>query len=140
MKPLRPVEILLVEDQAGDILLMRQALAGERIPTSIHVAVDGEQALDMLSGRQFAPDLVILDLTLPKLGGMSVLEETPAGVPVVVFTSSTDPAHRREALDLGALEYVQKPSDLTQYTGAVSQMVRNWARTRGGGSTPPADR
>jgi DNA-binding response OmpR family regulator len=138
MKPLRPVESLLFEDQAGDILLMRQALAGERIPTSIHVAVDGEQALDMLSGRQFAPDLVILDLTLPKLDGMSVLEETPAGVPVVVFTSSTDPAHRRKALDLGALEYVQKPSDLTQYTGVVTQLVRNWAKA-GSGSTPPAD-
>jgi CheY-like chemotaxis protein len=130
MKPLRPVQILLVEDKAGDILLMRQALAGERIPISIHVAVDGEQAVEMLSRRHFDPDLVILDLTLPKRDGISVLEETPPGVPVVVFTSSTDPEHRKDALDLGALEYIQKPSDLDEYTGVVSQMVRHWAVPR----------
>ena len=126
MRPTKPVEVLLVEDNAGDIRLVKQALAAERYPVSIRIAVDGKQALDMLSNRHVDPDLVILDLTLPKLDGISVLEETPPDVPIVVFTSSTDPEDRKDALDLGALEYVQKPSDLNEYTSVVSQMVKNW--------------
>jgi CheY-like chemotaxis protein len=68
MAPLRPVEVLLVEDNAGDILMVKQALAGERYPVSINVAVDGKQALDMLAGCHFDPDLVILDFESPETG------------------------------------------------------------------------
>jgi CheY-like chemotaxis protein len=124
---MRPVEVLVVEDNAGDILLMKQALARESFPISIRVALDGKQAVQMLATRDFQPDLVILDLNLPKLGGLSVLECTSPYVPVVVFTSSSSSADRSAAFELGVVEYVEKPSDLGEYTSAVVQIVRNWA-------------
>lgn len=123
----KPIEILLVEDNAGDILLVRQALAGEQFPINLHVAVDGKQAVQILAARQFEPDLVILDLNLPKLSGLSVLECSQASVPVVVFSSSDSPQDRRSAFELGAKDFVQKPTDLQTYGQVVSQMVRHWA-------------
>jgi DNA-binding response OmpR family regulator len=91
------------------------------------VAVDGEQAIRMLAARRFEPDLVILDLNIPKVSGLLVLEQCEADLPVVIFTSSSNPQDRRCALELGAKEFVQKPMGLQAYTQVVSQMVRNWA-------------
>jgi CheY-like chemotaxis protein len=123
---MKPVEVLLVEDNPGDILLIHQTLARERFPTSVHVAVDGEQAVQILAARQFEPDLVILDLNIPKVSGLSFLEQCRADLPVVVFTSSSNPQDRRCAFELGVTEFIQKPTDLQAYTQVVSQMVRNW--------------
>jgi DNA-binding response OmpR family regulator len=120
-----PIELLLVEDNAGDILLI---LAGESFPISIHVAVDGKQAIQILAARQFNPDLVILDLNIPKLAGLSVLEGIEPDVPVVVFTSSSSPLDRQCSFELGAKDYVQKPTDLREYMRQVSQIVRTWGR------------
>jgi CheY-like chemotaxis protein len=128
---MKPVEVLLVEDNAGDILMVKQALAGERYPVSIHVAVDGKQALDMLSRRHFDPDLVILDLNLPKLDGLSLLEHTHPNVPVVVFSSSTSPNDIQRSFELGVRDFVPKPIDFDDYTRAVSCIVRKW----GGGES-----
>src|SRR5579863_2211366 len=125
---MKPVEVLLVEDNAGDILLIRQALGREPFPISIHVAVDGKQAKQMLDGPQFEPDLVILDLNIPKVSGLSVLECTQPEVPVVVFTSSSNPQDRQCSFDLGAKDYVQKPTDFREFVQQVSQIVRTWAR------------
>jgi CheY-like chemotaxis protein len=125
---MKPVEVLLVEDNAGDILLMRQTLAREPFPISIHVAVDGKQAMQMLAARQFEPDLVILDLNIPKMSGLSVLERTQLEVPVVVFTSSSNPLDRQCSFELGAKDYVQKPTDLGDFVQQVSQLVRTWGR------------
>jgi len=131
VNPLRPVNVLLVEDEAGDILLMRQTLAGEPIPISIHVAVDGKQAVEMLSQDQLKPDVVILDLKLPKLSGLGFLEGYRHNAPVVVFTSSSNIHDQQRALELGAKEYIQKPLDLGEYTRIVSQIVRKWVLSRG---------
>jgi len=120
-----------VEDEAGDILLMRQTLAGEPIPISIHVAVDGKQAVEMLSQDQLKPDVVILDLKLPKLSGLGFLEGYRHNAPVVVFTSSSNIHDQQRALELGAKEYIQKPLDLGEYTRIVSQIVRKWVLSRG---------
>jgi len=125
---MKPVEVLLVEDNAGDILLMRQTLAREPFSISIHVAVDGKQAVQMLAARQFQPDLVILDLNIPKVSGLSVLECTQPDVPVIVFTSSSNPQDRQCSFDLGAKDYVQKPTDLREFVQQVSQIVRTWGR------------
>jgi CheY-like chemotaxis protein len=122
----KPIEVLVVEDNAGDILLIKRALAHERFPISIHVAVDGNQALQILTARQFDPDLVILDLNIPRRSGLAVLEDIQPGVPVVVFTSSSDPVDRRCSFELGVREFVQKPTNLDDYDTAVSQIVRHW--------------
>ena len=121
----KPVQILLVEDNASDILLVRLALAG--VPIRVHLAVDVEQAIRILTGSSFKPSLVILDLNLPKLSGLSVLERWQPDVPVVVFTSCSSSQDRQRSLELGAKEYLQKPTDVGEFTRVVSQIVRNWA-------------
>lgn len=125
----KPIEVLVIEDQPGDILLMKQALAGESIPISIHVAIDGKQAAQILSADNFDPDVIILDLNLPELSGLAFLDGYGLDAPVLVFTSSSNPHDRDRALALGAKEYFVKPSDLKEYTRLVSQMIRNWARS-----------
>ena len=124
---MKPIELLVVEDSAGDIMLIRQVLSREPVPITVHVALDGKQAMEILDRRQFAPDLVILDLNIPKLSGLAVLEHIQPDVPVVVFTSSSDPRDRQSSFELGAKDYVQKPTDLGQYGEVVSRIVRSWA-------------
>jgi len=124
---MKPVEVLLIEDNAGDITMVRQALAREPFPVAIHVAVDGKQAAQMLEAHHFEPDLVILDLNIPKVHGLSVLEASEPDVPVVVFTSSESREDRQRAYDLGVKDFVRKPIDLDQYEAAVSGIVREWA-------------
>lgn len=126
---LKHIEVLVIEDESGDILLMKQALAREPVPISIHVAVDGKQAWEILERGEFKPEVIILDLNLPKLSGLGFLQRYKPEAPVIVFTSSSNPHDRERALALGAKEYIEKPSDLGEYTRLVSQIIRNWART-----------
>ena len=86
---MKPIEILLVEDNAGDTLLIGEALRESSTPINLHVARDGMQALLMLAGYLAKPDLVILDLNLPNLSGQAMLEKYhPNDVPIVIFSSS----------------------------------------------------
>ena len=127
---LKPLEVLLVEDNVGDIMLMRQSLAREPVPISVHVAIDGSQAMQILSARQFEPDLIILDLNIPKMRGLSLLQRWRYDAPVVIFTSSSNPQDRQRAFDLGVKDYVQKPSHFDEYAEAVSGMVRSVGRIK----------
>jgi chemotaxis family two-component system response regulator Rcp1 len=121
-------EVLLVEDNAGDALLVGQAL--EDLPTAVHlhIARDGDQALQMLSEPDYKPDLIILDLNIPKISGYGVLASYPAreDTPVVVFTASNNDADVERAFSLGAREFIHKPMELEEYKSAVSGMVRKW--------------
>jgi CheY-like chemotaxis protein len=133
MRPAKPIEVLLVEDNAGDILMVKQAVAGERYPVSIRLAVDGQQAIDMLARHQFEPDLVILDLALPRLDGLTVLEQSRTDAPVVVFSSSTSPAEIKRSFELGVRDFIPKPLGLDEYTRAVTYIVRKWGGRNAGG-------
>jgi CheY-like chemotaxis protein len=121
-------EVLLVEDNAGDALLVGQALEKSQTPVRLHIARDGEQALQILGEPNYEPDLIILDLNIPKLSGYGVLAAYPAvkKTPVVVFTASESEADMDRALSLGAREFIHKPLDLDDYKTAVSGMVRKW--------------
>lgn len=122
-----PWEVLLVEDNAGDALLIGQALADFSMPVHLRIARDGEQALQMMGQPDFKPDLVILDLNLPKATGFTVLASYPAQkTPVVVFTASENEADANRALQLGARDCVHKPLDLDDYRAAVFRMVQKW--------------
>jgi DNA-binding response OmpR family regulator len=118
--------IFLIEDNAGDVLLIRQTLEQQRIPLRLHVAVDGAQALFMLAEERFEPDLILLDLNLPLVSGIHFLERSKPKAPVVVFSSSSNPADIRCSVDLGAKEFVQKPTDLEAYAERVCRIVRDW--------------
>ncbi len=118
--------IFVIEDNAGDVLLIRQILQLEQIPVRIHVARDGAQALFMLAEGRFQPDLILLDLNLPKVSGYWFLERSKSKVPVVVFSSSSNPADIQGSVELGAKEFVQKPTDLQEYAERVSRIVKDW--------------
>ena len=125
---MQSIEVLLVEDNTGDTMLIRQALTGCSVPVHLHVARDGEQALFMTNDPPIQPDLIILDLNIPKITGKALLERWRiGGTPVVVFSSSASPVERARSVALGAREFVSKPLDLDEFTDAVRHMVQRWA-------------
>jgi PleD family two-component response regulator len=126
--PMNPSEVLLVEDNAGDAILVRQAITECPTPVHLRIARDGEQALDMLHEPGFRPDLIILDLNIPGISGYGVMAAYPMQrTPVVVFSSSKNEADVDRAFSLGARDFVHKPLDLDDYKNAVTGMVEKWA-------------
>jgi CheY-like chemotaxis protein len=128
----QPIEVLLVEDDPGDELMTREAFEDNKIGNRLHVARDGEEALDFLYRRGVhaeAPrvDLVLLDLNLPKYDGRQVLERIRADpdlthLPVVVLTTSSSEEDILRSYKLHANAYVTKPVDVNQFIAAVRQI------------------
>jgi DNA-binding response OmpR family regulator len=122
------MEILLAEDNAGDAVLIRQILADAAVPVNLHIVRDGEQALTLLSDAHFRPELIILDLHIPRISGLALLERWKSqNVPVVVFSSSLNERERARVLELGAREFVQKPTDIKTFIAVVSDLVERYA-------------
>nr|WP_202453822.1 response regulator [Streptomyces sp. SID4913] len=127
-----PIEILLVEDDPGDELMTREAFQDNKIRNTLHVARDGEEALDFLYRRGAhaeapRPDLILLDLNLPKYDGRQVLEQIKQDpvlslIPVVVLTTSSAEEDILRSYKLHANAYVTKPVDLDQFMAAVRQI------------------
>ena len=122
--------VLLVEDNPSDVLLIREAIRTSTVPADVMVAYDGAQAMRLLREFQFKPDVIILDISLPKLGGLEVLglydATTDGRSPVVVFTGSNNPDERQRALALGAREHIVKPNGLEEFMGAVRGAIERW--------------
>lgn len=132
---MEPRFILLVEDNPDDEALTLRALRKNNIKNDVVVARDGAEALDMLlrdshsKGR--LPEVVLLDLKLPKLDGIEVLrrlraEERTRMLPIVVLTSSREEQDLLASYRLGANSYVRKPVDFDQFTEAVRQLGLYW--------------
>ena len=125
--------MLLVEDNAGDALLAGQILAEGPMPIKLHIARDGAQALQMLSGS-LKPDVVILDLNLPEMDGLRMMERYhPLDVPIIVFSASERESDKLLAKALGASEYVTKPTDLEAFRKAIWGIVERWGRRKQNG-------
>ena len=137
--PERQIEILLVEDNNDDVELTLHALRKENLANSIHVARDGQEALDFLfcngdhANRSFGhpPRLVLLDLKLPKVDGMEVLKRLKADprtrtIPVVILTSSKEERDLVNGYGLGANSYIQKPVDFEQFRETVKSVGLYW--------------
>jgi two-component system, chemotaxis family, response regulator Rcp1 len=132
----RPVEILLVEDNPGDVRLTREALREGKVRNNLAVAADGVEAIAYLRKEgeyenAVRPDLILLDLNLPRKDGREVLEEIKADpslrhIPVVVLTSSQAEEDIVRAYDLHANCYVTKPVDLDQFIRVVESIEDFW--------------
>lgn len=132
-----PIEILLVEDNPGDVRLTEVAFEELDIPVELSVATDGNEALEFLSERRdeplALPELVLLDLNLPRTGGFEFLEAIQddaelARIPILVLTSSTACEDVVESYDLAANAYLTKPTDPNEYTDMVAVVADFWFR------------
>jgi chemotaxis family two-component system response regulator Rcp1 len=131
-----PIEILLVEDNPGDVDLTREALESGKIKNLLHVAVNGEEAMAFLrrKGKHThapRPDLVLLDLNLPRMDGREVLNEIKSDddlkrIPVVVLTSSKAEEDILKVYNLHANCYITKPIDLLQFLKVVHVIEDFW--------------
>ena len=128
--------VLLAEDNADDEFFTCRGLNASEVAMAIHVARDGAAALDMLfgiSGPALCPDLIVLDINMPKLDGIEVLERLRQDTrtrltPVVILTSSTQPDDIARAYQAGANSYLSKPVDTSRMLELVSGMARYWLR------------
>lgn len=128
----RPVEILLVEDDEGDVVLTTEALEASKITNNLHVARNGEEALRFLrreGGYADAPrpDIVLLDLNLPRVDGREVLmqikqDDDLRRIPIVVLTTSEAEEDVLRSYDLHANAYVTKPVDFEQFLRVVQSI------------------
>lgn len=131
--------ILLVEDNEDDEILTIQALKDNNIKNKVVVVRDGVEALDFLFGTgqyrerdiSIMPQLILLDLKLPKIDGLQVLEKIRASkttklLPVVILTSSKEEKDMVRGYSLGANSYIRKPVDFEQFTDAVKQLSLYW--------------
>ena len=124
-----PIEVLLVEDDANDVELTLHALQGAKLRNRVHVARDGAEALDHL--QRHVPDLILLDLNLPKVNGREVLErikndERLRHIPVIVVTSSQAEEDVAKSYRLNANAYVTKPIDPAVFLKAVNAIGAFW--------------
>jgi two-component system response regulator len=135
----RPVEILLVEDNPGDVRLTQEALVELKVRHVLHVVTDGEAALEFVFRRgryskAVRPDLILLDLNLPRRNGREVLEQIKQDsdlklIPVLVLTTSGSPLDVRAAYSLHANSYIVKPRDLDKFWEVASAIEEFWLRT-----------
>jgi two-component system, chemotaxis family, response regulator Rcp1 len=130
------IEILLVEDSPADVLIAREALTEAKLLNKIHVAEDGVEAMDFLHRKgKFAssprPDLILLDLNLPRKNGREVLAEIKADdelrtIPVVVLTTSRSEEDILKSYNLHANCYVVKPVEFDSFVKAVQSIRHFW--------------
>jgi CheY-like chemotaxis protein len=134
-----PVDILLVEDNPDDIDLTLYALKRNNLANAVHIARDGEEALDFIfcrgaySSRKIddPPKVVLLDLKLPKVDGLEVLrilksDKRTKALPVVVMTSSKEQRDMVEGYHLGVNSYIQKPVDFDEFRSLIKQLGFYW--------------
>ena len=132
----RPIEILLVEDNPGDIRLTREALKEAKVRNNLHVATDGVDGMAFLNRQDlFAdaprPDLILLDLNLPRKDGRELLAEIKGDddfkrIPVVILTTSKDEEDILRTYNLHANCYITKPVDLDQFIRVVRSVEDFW--------------
>ncbi len=132
IEPGRVLNVLLVEDDAGDVLIAREAMAAGKLSTTLNVVNDGVEAMAYLRrGNGFAearrPDLILLDLNLPRMSGHEVLAEVKADpqlrrIPVVVLTTSQAHEDIAKSYDLHASVHVSKPVDFDEFAGVVKKI------------------
>jgi chemotaxis family two-component system response regulator Rcp1 len=131
-----PIEVLLVEDSPGDVRLTREAFVDAKVHINLHVATDGAEAMAFLKreGKHASahrPDLILLDLNLPKKDGRRVLEEIKGSVtlrtiPVVILTTSASEADVLRSYHLHANSYITKPVSLDGFLKVIQSIDQFW--------------
>jgi CheY-like chemotaxis protein len=132
----KPLEILLVEDNKGDIGLITEFFSDAKVITNIHIAEDGEEAIRFLCSKDkflgsTLPDIIILDLNLPKKDGREVLKEIKENddlknIPVIILTTSSAEKDILRVYDLHANAYIVKPLDFDEFMKVIKSITDFW--------------
>jgi chemotaxis family two-component system response regulator Rcp1 len=132
----QPVEILLVEDNPVDVMMTKEAFCGSRVRNNLHVVEDGEEAMDFLQKRgKYSsaplPDVILLDLNLPRKDGREVLAEIKADpslrhIPVIILTTSESEEDIWNSYELQANCFITKPVDMEQFTRTLECIGDFW--------------
>lgn len=132
----RPIEILLVEDSSGDIRLTQEALKDAKVSNNLSICKDGVEAMSFLKRTEGyesspRPDLILLDLNMPKKNGTEVLKEIKTDtllkhIPVVVLTTSSADADIVKSYNLNANCYISKPVDFDQFMVVIKSIENFW--------------
>lgn len=135
----KPIQILLIEDNPGDVRLLQEAFRELKADVHLHVATDGAEALNLLvhaarTKMNWHPDLVLLDLNLPKVSGHDVLAQIKNNpetcrIPIIVLTSSRAESDVKRAYESHANAYLKKPSTLDGLISAAEQIKNFWLET-----------
>jgi CheY-like chemotaxis protein len=137
MSEMAALRILLVEDNFDDVVLTRMAFRKSRVPAELQVVRDGQQALEFLRAPQDAgharPDLILLDLNLPRTSGAEVLAELRSRdefstVPIILLTSSGRREDMLRCYGLGCNAYIEKPSDFQTLVRAIDALGQHWGK------------
>jgi two-component system response regulator len=128
---LRLARIFLAEDNQNEVEITRRALKRGRLGCELIVARDGEEALDMLRRPETQPHLVLLDINLPKVSGLEVLQRMRAdpccvALPVIMLSASNRHKDVARSYELGASSYIQKPVVFEDFVGALEVLYRYW--------------
>ncbi|MBX2897809.1 MAG: response regulator [Cyclobacteriaceae bacterium] len=129
---MKTAKILLVEDNEDDVALMLRAFKINKIPNEVVIARNGVEALDLLMGEKtIQPCLVILDLKLPKVNGLQVLQSIRENVntrnyPIIILTTSVEQEDVIKSYELGANSYIRKPVEFEKFSKAVEQLGLYW--------------
>jgi len=132
----KSIEILLVEDNPGDVMLTKKALKSAKICNNVQIATDGEVAISMLKQEIpytdfILPDIIFLDLNLPKKSGFEVLEEIQSSetlkeIPVIILSSSKAETDITKSYNLKASNYISKPITIQNFTEVVQSLDNFW--------------
>ncbi len=137
MKTIKPAQVLLVEDNPDDVFITRRALERSRVANDLHVVRDGQEAMDFMF-REGAfgpntprPDLILLDVNLPRANGMEVLSRIRANtgtafIPVIMLTSSDRDEDVVRSYTLGSNTYIQKPVEFDKFLHALDVLGEYW--------------
>lgn len=135
----RTIEILLVEDNEGDVFLTKRAFKKANFPNNLHVAADGDEAFEMLNKKGdykdfTTPDIILTDINLPKMDGKQILkkikeDESLRRIPVVILTSSKADRDIMESYDLQASGYIIKPVNLHNFCEVAAAIEDFWFKT-----------
>lgn len=133
---------MLIDDNPGDAILLREALKMANVSVDFEAFQSGKDALKALNHRYdteetdgvFLPDLIILDLNMPGMGGIEVINEVKKHkffkyIPIVMMTTSSLPSDAKECLDAYANSVIVKPMDFDEYVGIIEMLVNYWFKT-----------
>ncbi|WP_339750950.1 response regulator [Algoriphagus aquimarinus] len=136
---IKPINILLVEDNEGDIVLLMEAFGDAKIVNRIDIARDGAEAINFLNGLADTnlsdlPDLILLDINLPKKNGYEVISSIKsnsllAEIPVIILTTSSSEMEIIKTKNLEAYCYIIKPSEIDEYVKVVRKIEDHWTST-----------